>query len=390
MKEISGGILDRNGASLLSLSLRKRLIFEFMSKAGKTQEIDHIIRQCNQVGYNVAKHITDEFSDSTSMFNWVRQKNVRARTLREGFSESFSGSIYITSKFFKSAGFAGKGLETRFLNFEESPERFENSVVLLSNDDFSDKKLVVKYIKLFLNSPSSIFVIWDFDNHHWVQLSSMLAAFSDFYVPAHADNLAILSRLNNSMAGPVTAGVIQWSREFLNSNTDIITDSQRSDQPLGKHVGWRQFPHRTNTLNSLNKKFSQVKAVDASYFGREDKDRLKEWSGHKAHWIVPVLNDIPIRIFDALITGGIPIVPRSLKYHKDICDLHDHIFFYDYEDIENSQTITESANRYFDQRGMDGILMRHSLAINSHHVDNRLEKIISDLASEFGISCLLE
>jgi hypothetical protein len=97
-----------------------------------------------------------------------------------------------------------------------------------------------------------------------------------------------------------------------------------------------------------------------------------------------VLNDAPIRIYDALITGGVPIVPRSLKYHKDVVDLWDHLVFYDYEDIQSPWEVTAKANKLFDERGLDGILDRYSLACYNHHVDNRVETILKAVEHEYG------
>jgi len=101
------------------------------------------------------------------------------------------------------------------------------------------------------------------------------------------------------------------------------------------------------------------------------------------------LNDAPIRIYDALITGGIPIVPRSLKYHRDVVNMHDHILFYDYEDIQNPLPITEKANKIFDDNGKDGILARHNLIMNNYHVDNRVETILKAVQNEFRIPNLV-
>ena len=118
-------------------------------------------------------------------------------------------------------------------------------------------------------------------------------------------------------------------------------------------------------------------------------DRFKEWCSHKSHWVVPVLNDTPIRLYDALITGGIPIVPRSLKYHRGIENLHDHVLFYDYEDIQNPLPITERANNLFDKRGIQGILDRHQLVYYNYHVDNRVETILKAVQDEFCIPNLV-
>jgi hypothetical protein len=217
----------------------------------------------------------------------------------------------------------------------------------------------------------------------------MLAASCDLYVPTHSDNLEPLSRFNNIMAGPVGSGTIQWSKKYLKEHLNLITDTERSNDPLGTHIEYPQFPLRQKNLTILHKTLPNVKLVDGSYHSRDMLDRFTEWCSHKAHWIVPVLNDAPIRIYDALITGGIPIVPRSLKYHRDVVNMHDHILFYDYEDIQNPLPITEKANKIFDETGKDGILARHNLIMNNYHVDNRVETILKAVQNEFRIPNLV-
>jgi hypothetical protein len=214
----------------------------------------------------------------------------------------------------------------------------------------------------------------------------MLAAASDLYVPTHSDNLEPLSRYNNVMMGPVCSGVIQWSRKFLEENAKIIDETERSDDPYGTHIEYPQFPYRNKNLKLLSQSMPNVKLVDGSYHSRDIIDRFTEWCSYKVHWIVPVLNDAPIRIFDSLITGGIPIVPRSLKYHRDIIDLHNHILFYDYEDIRNPLTVTEKGVKIFDEGGLNGIIDRHYLAKDNYHVDNRVETILQGVYDEFKVA----
>ena len=54
-------------------------------------------------------------------------------------------------------------------------------------------------------------------------------------------------------------------------------------------------------------------------------DRLRQWCSHKAHWMV--MNDVPMRLFDALTTGGIAIMPDSLKHMAIVRELAEHIVF---------------------------------------------------------------
>jgi hypothetical protein len=345
------------------------------------------INIANQLGNQIAQ-LAAQISGASQhevVYNILQNKNVHVRNLRESFPQRYSHNIYLTEHIFHAVRHVPEYSIMNFFDMQTAPASFENSIVILSNNNVMVDGTLDKFIQLYQNSPSSVFVIWDFDNHHWLALSCMLATFSDLYVPTHGDNLELLSRFNNTMAGPVPSGVIQWPKEFLEENIDIITKTERSNEPLGNHIDYPQFINRDRVLKKLSKHMDKVKLVDGSYHGRSMEDRFKEWCSHKVHWIVPVLNDAPIRIFDALITGGIPIVPKSLKYHKALVNLWDHIVFYDHLDIENPKPITEKAIKMFDERGEQGVLDRHHLSCYNNHVDSRIETILKAIEDEFNI-----
>lgn len=360
----------------------------FFNMQPSEPDLIELINRSNSAANQIAQSIaaTSAISQNEDLYNLLLKKNQRNRHLKDSLKQNYSGKIYLTDHIFHAVRHKPKNSQIEFFNMQTAPDSFENSIVVLSNNNVMVDNNLDKFITLYLKSPSSVFAIWDFDNHHWFALSGMLAAVSDLYVPTHADNLEPLSRYNNIMAGPVTSGVIQWPKEFLEENLDIITKTERSNNPLGTHIEYPQFPLRMKNLKTLHRTLPSVKLVDGSYHSRSMIDRFTEWCSHKSHWIVPVLNDAPIRIFDALITGGIPIVPRSLKYHKDVVNLWDHVVFYDYEDIQAPWEVTNKANQMFDSSGEQGVLDRHRLICYNHHVDNRVETILKAIEDEYEIS----
>ena len=103
-----------------------------------------------------------------------------------------------------------------------------------------------------------------------------------------------------------------------------------------------------------------------------------EWSSHKLHWIIPVLNDLPIRFFDALITGGLPLVPRGLLPFIDSLGVPDSFSIpYGPLDIVDPKNFIESANAQFNHYGSAGVEERHKFALKYFHVDVIIEKIIA-------------
>ena len=291
--------------------------------------------------------------------------------------ESFSAEIDVLDKEF-------------FIVHDEADEERKaaylfGAIVIVCNSDAGPRS--DGYIKLYNRCTNTIFVMWDQDNHHWLSASTLLAAHSDLYVPTHRENHYALSRYNSAITELVPALSFQWTRKFLKQNTEKILSYPRSDEPLGMHSMYSRFVYRNRVITTLNHKFSSVGYTAPPFHSRTDEDRLREWCGHKSHWIVPVLNDIPTRLFDALITGGIPIVPESLRFLTPISDIgREHILFYGPLDIVDPEAIVAKASAMFDQGGKEKILERHCYALDHLHGDVAIERILSYVVEKFEIS----
>jgi hypothetical protein len=112
---------------------------------------------------------------------------------------------------------------------------------------------------------------------------------------------------------------------------------------------------------------------------------LQEWYSHKLHWIAPVLNDVAIRIFDALSTGGIPIVPASMQFLAPLRDIdRGHVLFSTPDDIMNPKALIERGTAMFDQSGADGIAARHRYALDHHHGDQRMADVMRAVRELFA------
>jgi hypothetical protein len=156
--------------------------------------------------------------------------------------------------------------------------------------------------------------------------------------------------------------------------------------PLGMHVPYERFPFRNSVVSTLSARYPSVGFSSQAFHGRDPEDRLREWCGHKLHWIMPVLNDVPIRIFDALITGGIPMVPASMKLLPGIRDIpEDAIFFFGPLDVIEPEALVRRALERFDSGGRDKIVQRHRFALEEHHGMSRIQTMIGCVEREFGL-----
>ena len=102
-------------------------------------------------------------------------------------------------------------------------------VVVNTNDVAKNRN---GYFALFEQCAETIFAAWDWDNHHWLEMSAPLAATCDVYAPSHHESLYLLSRYNWIIAGPVYCATVQWSSSFLKEALVEMITNQRGDMPL--------------------------------------------------------------------------------------------------------------------------------------------------------------
>lgn len=345
-----------------------------------------------------AKQVTDyvAYSQNEFYFHLATLKSSRIEQLKIHFSQSNVKKILIGANL-SGMDYKLEGLKVEYLDknyfYEDDPCVFKNklayledAIVILNNNDVGHQGCIPYYAKFFSNSDKTIFVAWDWDNHHWLDVSTFLAAHSDLYAPAHHENLYLLTRFNWLTAGPVYCGTVQWSRKFLTEYFAEILTSERSNNPLGKHIPYAPFRFRMQIITTLNQHYSSIGFSDRTFHSRTSEDRFKEWYSYKAHWIVPVLNDVPIRIFDALVTGGIPIVPESLRLLPPVNEIdRNSILFYGPQEIVNPKNIVAKANELFDKGGSEKLVERYNYALNFHHGDSRIKQLLEYVNEVFGL-----
>lgn len=302
------------------------------------------------------------------------------RVILGGYIDNFDAQLpgctveYVEKRFFADPDPAVRARKRAFL---------EGAVVIMNNNVVGRDR--AEFVDFHARCDRTIFVAWDMDNHHWHKLSPFLAAHSDVYAPAHHENLYTLTRYNWATVGPVYCSTIQWSRRFLADNLDRMITAHRSNAPLGRHVRYADFPYRNHVVGTLSRYYPSIGFTEGSFHGRTPQERLEEWCSHKLHWIAPVLNDVPIRVFDALITGGIPIVPASMRFLPPIRDIdRAHILFSTPDDLLDPRPLVERGNAMFDAGGAGGIVTRHRYAMENHHGDQRIAQLMDIVRELFA------
>ena len=337
------------------------------------------------------------FAQQESFFHLALRKQQRQRALREYFAGKCPRRILVGANLggfaYEREGFEVLQLAADHFAFVDEAERAarlraaEDAIVIVNNNDIGRDGNGPGYADFYERSPHTIFIAWDWDNHHWLENSTQVAVNADLYVPAHHENLYLLTRYNASTVGPVYCATVQWSRRFLAGQLPALLAVPRSDAPLGMHVAYASFEFRNRVVATLNQRYASVGFSNHAFHGRGADDRLAEWAAHKAHWIIPVLNDVPIRLFDALVTGGIPLVPESMRHLPPVSAMpRDYVVFYTPEDVVNPEAVVARANHLFDSGGADKLVERHRYALDLHHANERLERMLRAAAAQYDLA----
>jgi hypothetical protein len=262
------------------------------------------------------------------------------------------------------------------VNFLLEPNlEFEpGSILLITNNDIGGN--LSGYIDFYNRSPHVLVIIWDWDTQHWIQMSAMLGMHCDFYIPAGSENSFLLTHFNPCFIGPIFAGVHQWSRRFIAENFGCLLET-RKNEPFGPHAFYGKYQRRNRAIATVTKAFPSINFSNNEYRNKSDIENLREWGSYKTHWIVPILGGVPIRVYNALAVGGIPIVPSFYRNMPEVALLGDIPLYYDVSDLIDPYAINQQAIEKFDSAGESGVVERVSFGLENLHIDHRCEQILT-------------
>jgi hypothetical protein len=252
-----------------------------------------------------------------------------------------------------------------------------NTVFLLSSTlpQRGNIQSLINFLRFGLTTNAPI-ILWDWDNHHHLFISTILSLASDVYFYSHTSNeYEITNFCDYSFHLPVAS--FQWEKQFLEENFSLVARKQRSNETLGNFVNYALFQTRNRTIERLAQQIKGVGFVDSGkYFEMSAIERFEHWTGHKTHFVIPTLDDVPIRIFDALVSGGVVILPQRFATKRFLDSLEANDFeLYDQQDLHEPERLIERANEKFNKEGVGGALRRASNALRNDIGDCRLSEI---------------
>ena len=227
----------------------------------------------------------------------------------------------------------------------------------------------------------SLFVCWDWDNHHALHVSTLMASLSDVYFYAHDANLYFLRQYCTRIYR-LPCSSYQFRTDFILRSISKIVKKERKFDFKGVHVYYPLFVNRNIAVKTMSNRYPMVHFMDNSrnYHQMSDSDRLDDWLESYFIFIAPTLLDVPCRLFDTLLTGGIPFVPRSLASDEVLAGIHDDdIVFYDDLDLLSPENLLIEGRSKLDRWGDTGIVRRVFYAAFNHNFCSRFRAMMTKL-----------
>lgn len=226
---------------------------------------------------------------------------------------------------------------------------------------------------------------WFWDNHHHMFPNRDVVERLDFWSAGHAFVSAYLSNDRSIQLPSTPLCVSQWSRQEARLFFEETRGLRRKDTLYGGFVRYAFAEKRNALIQDLMATGEEgvyflEESAQQTYFERSRRSRFLEWAGHKTSLCLPLDGDLSQRLFDALLTGQVPIAPR------DIADLDSVIppalqkslpivRFDKYRPADVARA-HEEAIRLYDRDGEEGALRRHQAAVEGHMFSDRVAALL--------------
>jgi hypothetical protein len=232
-----------------------------------------------------------------------------------------------------------------------------------------------------------VMVVWTFDNHHSHDANRCFNALADIILPAHRYCGDMMKTPHAILGQSVPLCCTQWPRALATRLLEERISIPRSDSLYGGYVLWRA--PRNVLLQALKDEIpnSAISLIDPhsrqspeSYFRLGTEKQFLDWSSYKVSIALPFSNDLSMRVFDALMSGQIPLVPDSC-YDLDFViprNVQETLPILRFKELSVAaiRDVWREAIRRYDELGMDGVHRRHAFARDFHHVSVRLSQIV--------------
>lgn len=230
---------------------------------------------------------------------------------------------------------------------------------------------------------------WLFDNHHQFNFSILYAEHFDVVFPAHCNGTEYLYGRKALIAPVVPCPVIQWSRSSAIELYATLEHIERDDELYGRFSSYDgRITARDKFLNlvgaeDFGRQIVSLKPDRQDWDTRTPAERFQDFMSHKVSVTTPINNDISLRVFDALLTGQIPILPYgALGLAASIPNEQQSalpVRAYLPNDVDSLRLASENAVAAFDRGGAQAAAKRHRYAADNHMLCHRVIQMVGEI-----------
>jgi hypothetical protein len=233
---------------------------------------------------------------------------------------------------------------------------------------------------------AALYGVWFWENHHHMRINLRIAMLADLIFVSHWHERQHLNFSVALAASHIPAHSRQWSPGAIDRHYPTGLPADQRDSlfgGFGRYIWATERNRFIEAVMSACPDHSLTLGSVNDYFHRSAADRLGIWVAHKVQLIVPINRDVSTRIFEALITGQIPLVPDDLPDFDHIIDPEHQatlsILRYRAGDIESAKAAWQQALVQFDSLGAEGVRRRHEFARTRHALVSRLADFVKFL-----------
>jgi len=233
--------------------------------------------------------------------------------------------------------------------------------------------------KLRQHDFAKLYGVWFWDNHHHHGANLRVAALADVVFVSHWHERQYLN-LPTALPGVhVPAYSNQWSAGAIARHYPAGLPAERQDALFGGfgRYGWAGERNRfIEAVSAACPEHHLTLGKIGAYFSASAAERLGDWVQHKVHLVVPINRDVSTRVFEALMTGQIPLLPDDVPDLDLVIEPQMQavlpILRYKAGDVESAMAGWRQGIALFNRDGAAGVRRRHEFARDRHSLAARL------------------
>jgi hypothetical protein len=192
------------------------------------------------------------------------------------------------------------------------------------------------------------------------------------------------------LVGHIPACTTQFGLNEIITERKLSLQQERIAKGLFNYVTYEQAP-RTTVIAQLSHDLPDVadfklmpSGERTRYWQMSRSKRFMEWAAYKCSVIVPLNKDLSTRVFDALATGQIPVVPEEVQDLDMLLPRATQLAMgiVRIPDLSSAHVRAGIAQaiQNFDAAGPEGVVARSDYVLQQGHLVHRVQSILDACA----------